>query len=255
MIEPLITIAVQCAHFERRLLWMASSLAQQTAPGLIEFNVSYLPGAGTPDPAATAAVLSDRLVIRLDSWAASPELFTRRGEVRTKQLKVCRTEWLMFSDCDMVYCPQYFERLAGDLTTLHASAPYMVSSGRTSNHKDAANELVTRMTTHKAIEVPHSFELASRLAPIDRRNVGAGFCQLINARHCPHGGYYVEPGKSRDWDWTKRGSNPRSDMQFRRRIAAAAGPRRDLDRWFSRNAVHLNHDRDPDVGRHLTCQR
>jgi len=99
-----------------------------------------------------------------------------------------------------------------------------------------------------------AFFKADKLQKRSMRNCGAGFCQIINVDHSPHEGYYVGI-ENRDWDWIMRGSNPKSDMQFRRRISEKAGPRRGLPGWFSENAIHLNHDRDPEAGKHLENQR
>jgi hypothetical protein len=86
-------------------------------------------------------------------------------------------------------------------------------------------------------------------------NVGAGFCQIVHRRRGAHGGYYVRADECADWDWGKRGSNPRSDMQFRRRVSRDGGPRIGLPKWFAQNSIHLNHERDPEAGHHLETQR
>lgn len=255
MTKPLITIAVQCHNFQRRFCWMLSSLAQQTNPSLLVIDVAHVPANGKPSTEEACALFSDRLVIRRSEWL-DRERFQYRGLVRNNQLQQCDTDWLLFGDCDMVYHPAYFARLAECLGSIeHSRARYMLSSGRISNPKEQTNALVNQWVPSAAVCVPEAWEKADAMPKNRMRNVGAGFCQLINMEHCPHEGYYVRPAENRDHNWTKRGSNPRSDVQFRRRISAGGNHRQALPEWFSTNAIHLNHDRDPEAGHHLEHQR
>lgn len=253
MRQPIITIALQCHHFQRRLCWMLSSLAQQTEPGLVVVDVAHVPDNGLPTTEEVCRNFENRVSIRRSVWEDFGR-FQLRGLVRNRQIQECQTEWLMFGDSDMVYHPEYFSALARELNGKHAEARYMLSSGRFSNPKELTNLLVDREVLHRPREVERAFALADELPKRRMGNVGAGFSQIINARTCPHGGYYVRPEENKDWSWDK-GSNPRSDVQFRRRISQNGGPRIGLPRWFARGAIHLNHNRDPEAGRHLTEQR
>lgn len=252
-VTPFITIAVQCHNFQRRLAWMLSSLAQQSNPGLVAIDIACMERNGRPSTEALAEYFGSRIQTRLSVWR-DIEQFQYRGLVRNRQLQECNTEWLMFGDCDMVYHPEYFARLKAELDEHHAAATYMLSSGRTSNPKEDTNALVDSVSLDPEPIVQGAYERADRLTKIRRRNVGAGFCQLINMQHAPHEGYYVRPQENKDWNWG-RGSNPRSDMQFRKRIGRNGGARQALPDWFSKTAIHLNHDRDPDAGKHLETQR
>ena len=254
MQSPQLTIAIQCHNFQRRLCWMLSSLAQQTKPGLVRVDVACMPGNGRPTTEEVVALFAGRIDIKPTVMSDFAE-FQLRGLVRNRQLATCQTEWLMFGDSDMVYCPEYFERLVAELESKHARATYLLSTGRMSNLKDDAEKMVCEYVKDESRIVPEPFALAQRLLPRRMRNCGAGFSQIINMRHCPHGGYYVTPDENRDWDWTKRGSNPKSDMQFRRRVAERGGRRVALPEWFTAGAIHLNHDRDPEAGKHLDTQR
>lgn len=251
---PQITIAIQSDRFERRLCWMLSSLAQQSALDRIRVDIAHVRRDGPFTTCKVIHFFRDYLNIGESVW---PDLsrFQYRGFVRNLQLKECSTEWLMFGDTDMVYEPSYFEKLLDYLENHHARAPYMLSSGRVSNPKEKTEALVTEYIKDRPMLVAGAWRIADMLPKIRRGNVGAGFCQLINVLHCPHGGYYVAENENRDWSWSKRGSNPKSDMQFRKRIAKTAGPRQPLPEWFSTHAIHLNHDRDPEFGKHLETQR
>jgi hypothetical protein len=251
---PRLTIAVQCHNFQRRFNWMMSSLAQQTKTDLVFVLVAHVMGNGKPTTEHVCSQFLGRVAYSLQPYPNITE-FQYRGLIRNRQLTECPTEWLMFGDCDMVYHPEYFERLLVLLDEQHRNAPYMLSSGRRSQppeQKDLTNALVDSSDCFE--EIPNAFEQAATLPAKHMPNVGAGFCQLINVKHCPHGGYYVNPEENYDWGW-HRGSNPKSDMQFRWRMNELGMKRHQLPRWLSRNAIHLNHDRDPEAGKHLETQR
>lgn len=250
----MLTVAVQCHNFQRRLCWMLSSLCEQTRRDLLAVEVAHLPGNGAPRTEDVVRFFSARLAVRSSAWN-DPATFQKRGLVRNRQLQECRTEWLLFADCDMVYHPEYFERLAELLSREHAQAACLLSAGRLSNPKVQANELVDAMDYSKGVLVENAFARADLLPKIRKRNIGAGFSQLINVRHAPHGGYYVKPEENADWAWDTRFQKARSDIQFRKRISRLGGPRKALPGWFGENLIHLNHHRDKEFGRHLEEQR
>jgi len=252
--KPRITIAIQCHNFQRRLCWMLSSLAQQASSYLLRVDIAHVRGNGTPSTEKLLAAFSDRLSLKSSTWADF-ETFTKRGMVRNRQIAECETEWILFGDADMVYHPHYFRRLSVELGRNHQDAPYFISSGRMSNPKDLTDELVFKHANEHGDEIKDAFDKSKHLAMRRMGNVGAGFSQIINMRHAPHGGFYVDEKRNWDFNWEERGSNPRSDIQFRWRMVRASGPRFQLPRWYTRNAIHLNHDRDPEVGTNIKTQR
>ncbi|MBI5773969.1 MAG: glycosyltransferase family 2 protein [Verrucomicrobia bacterium] len=234
---------------------MLSSLGQQTRKDLLVVDVAHLPGNGTPSTETVLQFFAPHLTIKGSTWNEL-SLFQKRGLVRNRQLQECRTEWLLFADCDMVYHPEYFERLAAELGRAHAQATYMLSSGRMSNPIEQANALVDQAISTGGCLVENAYARAEALRPrIRKSNVGAGYSQLINVRHAPHDGYYVRPEENADWAWDERYQKARSDIQFRRRIARTGGARRKLPRWFTFQLIHLNHFHDREFGRHLEDQR
>jgi hypothetical protein len=249
-----ITLALQCHNFQRRFAWMLSSLADQTRRDLVTVDVAHMPRNGNPTTEWLVRKFRRQLDIRSHVYP-SKDRFQYRGVVRNDQLQECATEWLMFADCDMVYHPEYFEKLSALLEKEHKDAAYMLSSGRISQHgKQESDALVSwSFKDGKVWKVERTWEQADKMGKRRMPNVGAGFCQLINVKHCPHGGYYIKAEQNPDWNWGK-GSNPKSDVHFRRRVSAGH-PRRNLPRWFTWKAIHLNHDRDPEAGKHLEHQR
>lgn len=217
-------------------------------------DIAHMTNDGNPTTEKVIESFRHRISIRSSLWEKFA-MFQMRGLVRNRQINECDTPWIMFGDSDMVYNPHYFERLVSELETNHIAATYMLSSGRMSNPKEQTNNLVDSYSDIYPEAINGAWSHADSLEKRQMRNCGAGFSQIINVRHCPHGGYYVQPIGNRDWEWSHRGSNPKSDMQFRRRVAVNGGPRRPLSEWFTFNAIHLNHDRDPEAGKHLETQR
>lgn len=245
-----LTLSLQVHNFQRRFRFMLSSLAQQSLPEAVHVIAACRRGNGVPSTEDLARAFQGRVSLQLDYWDG-PQ-FQYRGLTRNRHLAMAETEWVMFSDCDLVFHPHYVARLLEELDGRHASATYMLSSGRMSNPKEEADHLVADFGDG-AGEVPMAWGLADALAKRPMKNVGAGFCQIVHRTRGAHGGVYVDPRRCQDWSWT-RGSNPKSDIQFRRRMAAG-GPRVALPDWFSRATIHLNHDRDPEAGTHLETQR
>lgn len=248
----MITIAVQCHNFQRRFWWMLSSLAVQTAAASIVVDVAHVPGNGAPTTEEVCAIFPE--LVRRSEFEFDAK-FRARGLVRNVQMSECQTEWIMFADCDMVYHPTYFENLLAHLAAHHPEARHMIGSGRTSNPIGEADALVDGSAPIWPRPIIEPFQQASRLARVAMENVGAGYCQIVSMKHGAHGGYYVRPEECRDWPWERRGSNFVSDVRFRKRMVEAAGMWKALPQWFSDNAIHLNHARDLDHGRHLTEQR
>lgn len=233
---------------------MLSSLAQQSKPGLVRVCVAHCRANGKPDTESIVSLFSQYLPVDSHVWDDLTS-FQRRGLVRNRQLDECKTEWLLFADSDMVYHPRYFGLLAKEIRAKHQRATYMLSAGRMSTDRIPTTDLVDNTIMDAPINISNAFFTARKLPKVARRNVGAGFSQLINVQYAPHGGLYVDPAKNRDYCWATRFSACKSDMQFRRRIAASGGKRMSLPNWFSRNLIHLNHDRDNEFGYHIEAQR
>lgn len=251
---PLITIAVQCHNFQKRLCWMLSSLAQQTQPDLVMVDVAHIAGNGNPTTESVCDLFRPYVAIKQSLWT-DYQRFGMRGYVRTRQLQKCTTEWILFSDADMVYGPEYFERLAEELKN-HSNARYLIASGRRTCDIEPANQLVDSCVKDSPAIVPDAF---AKALPISWRRIkgprGVGNSQIANVKHGAHGGVYVPDDANPDKGWhTSRGQDTRSDLRFRGRMCAG-GPRFNLPEWFSANIMHLNHNRDKQAGKHIEEQR
>jgi hypothetical protein len=233
---------------------MLSSLVEQTAAQEILVDVAFMGGNGKPSTEEVISLFTPQLQIKPTMFSDYDE-FQKRGLVRNRQLRECKTEWLLLADSDMVYQAEYFERLRKELLQNHSAATYMLSAGRLSASKFQTNLLINNSVNESAALISSAFQQVALLPNRSRRNCGAGYSQLINLAHAPHEGFYVEPKRNRDWSWGKRHQRARSDIQFRRRIRKLGGKRVSLPKWFSLNQIHLNHNRDRDFGCHIEEQR
>lgn len=251
--KPLITIAVQCHYFQRRLCWKLSSLAQQTRPDLFVIDVAHMPQNGKPTTEAVCDLFREKVSIKQTRWS-DYEKFQRRGYVRSRQLQEARTEWILFADSDMIYAPEYFARLATELEK-HPRAAYMLSSGRKTTEISQATTLVNGLVQDSPAHVYEAFYRAIAICLRRTKGArGAGNSQLVNVKHGAHGGHYVLPNRNPDWGWGPRGQDTKSDVRFRGRMRSG-GPLVPLPEWFALNVVHLNHNRDKDAQRHIEEQR
>ena len=244
----MITLALYCHNFQKRLCWMLSSLLDQTVKPRVV--VSCMQDNGTPKTEDVVGLFRDQLGmdIELDPYN-DITVFEQRGIVRNNQLESCKTEWLLFADCDMVYHPAFFESLYGRLDEFPHDA--VICSGRKSCHDVAIQDidkLVNENVKTKPVYVVGSFDKIIPMTPVRRACGGAGFFQLIHVDAAD--GYYVQ--SAIDHGWLDGGIwKTYSDHVFRRRV----GKLHNLPRWFWRNQRHVNHFRDNQFDKHLDDQR
>ena len=263
MSKPSITIAIQCHNFQRRLCWMLSSIYEQNKADEYDIvvDVAYLKGNGEPTTEEVIEYFDPLFMLwqrpRIKQTAyENIDKFQYRGITRTHQLQKCETDWMLFADTDMVYHPEYFSRLFKHLETEEDKSP-IFTAGRYSNTKEITNDLVNNYTCPEynvgyPVFIDRAWNLCDeKLDKIKRGNVGAGYFQLVHMRECPHGRVYVRANKCKDHGWVNTWQKARSDQQFRRRI----GKKKKLPKWFSRNQIHLNHNRDNETKTHLEEQR
>lgn len=256
-----ITVAIQCEYFQRRLCCMLSSLCSQIGEDdkfHIVTDIAHSVNNGTP---TTEEVIKYFEEMGMDIISRPYETYDRyqyRGMTRSDQLADCDTDFMLFSDCDMVYHPELFSTLTDVLVDNEEYSSYggIMTCGRYSQ----PNEIIEKSNVfvngffadNEPKYIENIWELAdTQLEKVGRRNVGAGYWQLINMETCPHEGYYVKDEKCRDRGWEGKGQKARSDSQFRKRI----GDKKKMPDWLSINQIHLNHQRDNMHDRHLTEQR
>lgn len=244
----MITLAIQCQHFERRLCWMLSSMAEQTSRRFI-VDIAYRFDSGVPKTQDVIEFFRGRGVSIIKRCYMTPERFEQRGYTRNDQLAACSTPWIWFADCDHVYHPDYVEKLLVELKK-HEDESKLITAGRISTYwgRDPFPFPDDKPAYHK-----DAFKIVSKVFDTHRGSAcGAGFMQIAKVDNLPDR-VYVPEGKSNDHKWSEQGTQARSDGQFRKKV----GGKIRLPGWFTLNQIHLNHRRDSKEGKgkHLTEQR
>lgn len=248
-----IEIAVSCTYFQKRLCWMMSSCLQQDGdvPALT-FSVAYPKLNGTPTTEEVCTFFAQRgLDVKMFPYA-DERAIQFRGLVRNVQLSESKAEWVLFSDSDMVYSRTFFaelgKRLEGDLK----DETRCISASRISLDKEYSKMF---FNTYDDTGYPAEIDrVADKVAPWPvyqiSRNCGAGYFQLVNvaAVRRLHGGLYVDPKACADRAEFDDIHKTSSDSQFRKRVGG-------IKKIELPPQWHLNHERDNEVGHHLTLQR
>lgn len=248
-----IEISVSCSFFQRRTCWMVSSLLQQVGDvPHITFNVAYPVNNGNPTTEQVCAFFKGKGLDIKETVYPNERAIQFRGLVRNRQLAESTADWELFSDSDMVYSPTFFAtlkaRLEGDLK----DETRCISTSRISLGKDYCKDFFNLYdkTVYPA-EIPEVSAIVSTWPVFQiSRNCGAGYFQLVNvaAVRRLHGGLYVDPKDCADKAEFDDIHKTRSDSQFRSRVGG-------LKRIELPPQFHLNHERDNEVGHHLTIQR
>ena len=233
---------------------MLSSLLQQRLDGKYPYpivDIAYVKNNGVPTTELACSFFKDLgLKIKETVYEDMSEI-QYRGLARNRQLNNCDTKWILFADTDMVYDPYFFLDLYGQLENELKDEKRVISSRRVSLDKDFCKNYFNNEDEREyPCFVDNPAEICSNW-PIFQisRNVGAGYFQLVNSFNVKenHGGIYVLPERNKDRSWAK-GQKARSDQQFRKMM----GGRKKIQ---TKPQYHLNHERDNEVGKHLTNQR
>ena len=243
-----IEIAVSCHFYQRRLCWFLSSLLEQEGdiPDIL-VNVAYVENTGAPSTKDVLDFFTGKGLDIKHTPYPDQSIFQYRGLVRNRAIEETNADYLFFADCDMVWHPQTLMKLH---TYLHAcpDTDTCMTSGRRSTSLGPTKELVDSITYPTAITRPYEL-VYHGLSHVRRANIGAGFCQIasIAAIVKKNNGRYVDPLKNRDWGWHK-GQKAKSDQQFRKAMGG-------ITKVALPPFIHLQHERDNQVGYHIEVQR
>jgi len=231
---------------------MMSSVLQQKGvlPRLV-FSVAYPRNNGSPETEDVCKFFRGKGLEIRELPYDGMEVIQFRGLARNRQLSECDCEWILFSDSDMVYAEDFFDDLGRQLTSDLSAETRCISSSRISLDKDHCKRFFNELDEHtypSVIENPSALVSTWPVFQISR-SCGAGYFQLANTRCVREktGGLYVDETSCNDWSWQKM-QKAKSDGQFRRRLGG-------VKRIKTKAQYHLNHERDNEVGYHLTLQR
>lgn len=229
-----------------------SSVLQQTGdiPD-ITFSVAYPKNNGEPTTEQVCDFFESKgLKIRRIPYDGM-DVIQYRGLVRNEQLKQADCDFILFADTDMSYSPEFFADLKHQLKGKLKNEKKVISASRISLDKDFCK---TFFNERDANVYPCVVEKAGELGhwPIYQisKNCGAGYFQLVNREFVmsEKEGLYVNPERCKDRSWDKGGQKANSDRQFRHKMGG-------VKRILTKPQYHLNHERDNEVGGHLTNQR
>ena len=252
---------VQCHNFQRRLCWQLTSLLAQELPEGVDLSVSVAAMRGNGDPTTEEVVeffMDKGLDVRLCPYD-DIETFQRRGLTRNRQLAETSAEWAFLADSDMIYPPDFVDRMFKYLWKREEKGKSLLRvfhGRRWSTELEPTVELVDDSAVLSGVDiVPYPrvvdgyWEMAEALPSKRRPDRCAGYMHLI---HVPslkeyNGGLYQPEGVVLDRSWRK-GQKARSDLWLKKRIGKAKV--RGLPKQ-----IHLQHPRDNEAGRHLEDQR
>jgi len=247
-----IFFAVVCHNFQRRFAWQLSSLAQQNQfDAELVVDVACLPDNGEPSTEYLAYAFQDRLDVRLSYYDG--ETFARRGLVRNEQIKLAESvgaDWVFFADCDNVYHPVFFQELVMSLNGEHKNAKNCLYSVEKLHTDPMRTNYHARLAKDRSY-IPDAYGRAIRIPMIHKENkiCAAGCMQVVRLDAImKKGGMYVHPGQCLDYHLFRRGQRARSDKQFREMMGGGT-------RLFLPVQIHLNHERDKELGHHSEAQR
>ena len=107
----LVEIAVACHLFQRRLVWMLSSILQQVGdkPDIV-VSISYVPNNGIPTTEDCIRFFREKGLNIIDV-VMEPGQESIRVLARNIRAKETQADWMIWADADMVYHKEFFADL------------------------------------------------------------------------------------------------------------------------------------------------
>jgi len=243
-----IEVCVSVHYFQHRFCWELSSILQQVdeLPEIV-INAAYVENTGKPTTHECLDFFEARGLRVKHTPYPDQSIFQFRGFVRNKQLAETDADWVLFTDADMVFPPQWFSLLKGFLEGPFKDSGRCLFTGRRSTILEPTSEFVNFYTYPTVVR--RVWKKARRKLKSKRKsNVGAGFCQIARVAHLREhfGGLYINPKRNPDWSWDRM-QRAASDIPFRRMLGREKIPLP----WL----VHLQHRRDRTEGHHIEEQR
>jgi len=193
-----ITICVLLYEFQKRLWWMLSSLAQQEAwrgQPVPKFTIRLSTCRGDAHWGLTwrlKSVLGELLAI--DVCEYRNDTFNFRGRVRDRDARAASTEWLLFSDADTLYHPQFWARLAAGYMADLPAGQFMLACTRDKLQRDDSYRLVDSVA-YEDQPVPDAYARAHKAWRANpgpqSRATGIGYFQLCRRQAVLDRGGYV----------------------------------------------------------------
>jgi hypothetical protein len=232
---------------------MMSSVLQQINPPDIVFNVAYPKNNGNPTTEDVCALFKKNGLNVKETVYPDERSMQLRGIVRNRQLAESKADWVLWSDSDMVYDPLFFNDIQNKLALPeYNQVTKCFSASRRSLEKEYCKDYFNKEDKHiYPCVIENVAEFVSKW-PLRKKTFpnGAGYFQLANIENIRknHGGLYVIPENCIDFPTVDRFQKAKSDRQFRRMLGG-------FHVMKTKPQYHLNHERDSEVGAHITIQR
>jgi len=243
-----------CLHFERRLCWQLSSIAEQINAPEMRIEVAGCEGE-MKKLDRIAEHFGGRHGLNIRAISYNVDTFAKRGLVRNQQIlnaKKSGAEWIFFADCDVIYAPDFFKCLNMYLDRM--------TKGVTNCIAAACKQHVSKYAVEKVLEqmgrtlfIDGSYATAQRLRPqigrkcVNQAGGGMQVCRIadIDRKNC---GLYVDPAENKDRHLFDFGQRAWSDKQFRKAMGGSTMINLPPE-------IHLQHSRDKEVGYHIVNER
>jgi len=247
-----IEILTLCHCYQRRLCWNLSSIADQDLPEDMEIvpAVCALSNNGDPTTEEVIRYFKRRRSLRVKFLEyQDQERFALRGYTRNDQLKLIDpdTDYVLFSDCDMVYSKGFFRELKAKLEPYKGQKAFYTVGRKSQRNVVAVNNMINALAYPRFV---CGYEYIINFSDRRMANVGAGYFQMMQPQFMER---FVAEGRNHDWHMFNKGLNPISDVQFRKGMEKSGV---EIVRFrTSAKQYHLNHNRDPEAAGHIEEQR
>ena len=250
-----IEISVQMFEFQKRFWWMLSSLLQQKSwqdnpvPD-IKITVSVMPSIDrykglTQDIIET---FDKHLDLEFKEYAN-----LGRGILRSNDLKNTKADWILFTDADMLFHPEFFSEMSTNHLHKWKKFGNLITIPRMTISRPTSCDLVKTFDYSSKKSIENAFEKcwAIREGYSRRgRTPGAGYFQLVETEYIKDNNITYCDRRADASLFSKNGNKFRSDIIFRRKMNGVVAIKKEPDETGSRDilkpVIHLNHWRQND---------
>ena len=236
----LVEIAVACHLFQRRLVWMLSSILQQVGdkPDIV-VSISYVPNNGIPTTEDCIRFFREKGLNIIDV-VMEPGQESIRVLARNIRAKETQADWMIWADADMVYHKEFFADLKNKVSQepVLSCTQVMGADRHSLNIPFCVNYFNEDKREYPCI-IDNVAELVSTWPDwrFGGKHIAAGYFQLANVQAIKNKGSVYSNRCGGD-DILNR--HCKSDRQFRIHM----GGRVPIDLLAQ---YHLNHSRQPNV--------
>jgi len=253
-VEPTIEISVQMFEFQKRFWWMLSSLVQQKSwqnnsiPKL-NIKISIMSSkdrfASITDKMITT--FSELIDITIKEYK-DPNLFGNRGLTRSVDIQETKSDWLFFTDADMIFHPEFFSEIVANYLDSWRNTGKIITAPRINVPAETTYELVNNFDYNCASPVSNAFDICWDLKgqySCRGRAPGAGYFQMIEVKYLKDNRItYCDKKRDRNL-FHQNGNKFMSDKVFRRKLNGTIVMKKPKDELGSRDILkpllHLNH--------------